>query len=100
MRTLLATLLGMVLAYVFTTAVAALNQRRPTASLDGAMIFTWLWLAATIVDGYVGVAAGHTLLLELAVHALIFIVPAALAWFLWRRGASGTGRPLHDQDAA
>ena len=92
MRTLLATLLGVLLAYVFTTAVATLNRRRTGAPLNGAMLFTWPWLAATVVDGYVGVGAGHTLGLELAVHAIIFIVPAALAWWLWRRRGA-TGKP-------
>ena len=90
MRTLLATLLGVVLAYVFTTAVASMNRRRTSAPLDGATMFMWLWLAATVIDGYVGVAAGHTLCLEILVHAIIFIVPAALARVLWRRrGTAG-----------
>ena len=53
-------------------------------------MFMWLWLAATVIDGYVGVAAGHTLGLEILVHAIIFIVPAALARVLWRRrGTAG-----------
>ena len=90
MRTLLATLLGVFLAYVFTTAVAAMNRRRTGAPVEGAMLFMWLWLAATIIDGYVGVAAGHALGLEIIVHAIIFVVPTALARLLWRRrGAPG-----------
>ncbi len=92
MRTLLATLLGVFLAYVFTAAVATMNRRRTGAPLDGAMLFLWLWLAATVVDGYVGVSAGHTLGLEILVHAIIFIVPAALAWLFWRRRGA-TGKP-------
>ena len=90
MRTLLATVLGAFLAYVFTTAIAVMNRRRAGAPVNGALLFMWIWLAATLVDGYVGVAAGHALGLEILVHAIIFIVPAVLARLLWRRhGAPG-----------
>jgi hypothetical protein len=86
MRMTLIIALGVALAAAFDFFAAALSGRRVgPRSIDGGRIFMWVWLAFTLVDFVVGVMAGHGALLELAIHALIFAVPAAAAWYLSRR---------------
>jgi hypothetical protein len=85
MRTLLVILIGIAALFVIIAIAAALNKGRSGRPIDGATVFVWLWLVFAIVDCYVGVSAGHGLALELAIHALVFAVPAALAWHLSRR---------------
>jgi len=89
LRTLLVILIGIALLFAFIAVAAAVNKGRHGTPLDGAMIFVWLWLGFVIVDCYVGVRAGHGLGLELAIHALVFAVPSAVAWYMSRRGRSG-----------
>jgi|KBSMisStaDraftv2_1062788.scaffolds.fasta_scaffold41706_3 hypothetical protein len=86
MRTTLIIALGVALAAAFDFLAAALSARRVgPRRIDGGGIFIWTWLAFTLVDFVIGVMAGHGALLEVAIHALIFAVPAAVAWFLSRR---------------
>ncbi|MDQ2961987.1 MAG: hypothetical protein M3R31_02335 [Pseudomonadota bacterium] len=85
MRTLLMTVIGVAFAVAFDVIVAALHRRGKSRGTDGAHLFIWIWLAITIVDFWVGVEEGHAVMLEVGVHALIFVVPAAAAWYLLRR---------------
>ncbi len=85
MRTLLVILIGITVLFAIVGIASTLSKGRSGKPIDGAMIFVWLWLGFVIVDCYVGVAAGHGLVLELAIHALVFAVPVALAWYLSRR---------------
>ena len=85
MRTFLVIALGCALAIVFDAVAAKVNRRYGSRNIDGGALFIWAWLAFTLVDFAVGVAAGHGALLEVAIHALVFAVPAALAWYLSRR---------------
>jgi len=85
MRTLLMVAIGVALALVFDAVVAAFNKRGIGRGAGGAQLFIWIWLAVASVDFWVGVDAGHAVLLESGVHLLIFAVPAALAWYLGRR---------------
>jgi hypothetical protein len=93
MRTLLMTVIGVAFAVAFDIVVAALHQRGKSRGNDGALLFIWIWLAITIVDFWVGVEEGHAVSLELGVHALIFIVPAAAAWYLSRRRRASPAKP-------
>ena len=93
MRTLLMTVIGIAFAVAFDVVVAMLHQRGKTRAADGAPLFIWIWLAITIVDFWVGVEEGHAVSLELGVHALIFIVPAAVAWYLSRRRRASAVKP-------
>ena len=93
MRTLLMTVIGVAFAVAFDIVVAVLQQRGKSRRTDGALLFIWIWLAITIVDFWVGVEEGHGVLLELGVHALIFVVPAAAAWYLSRRRQGSTVKP-------
>ena len=99
MRTLLVIIIGIAVLFAVIAIVSALNKGRSGKPIDGAITFLWLWLVFAITDGYVGVNAGHDLGLELALHALVFAVPAALAWHLSRRGRATRRResaPEHE----
>jgi len=57
---------------------------RPEWSAAGAKIFIALWLAAALVNLWLGVSrAGYTVLEELPIFLLIFSLPAALAAYVW-----------------
>jgi hypothetical protein len=46
-------------------------------------VFIWAWLAASVVNGAVGVLrAGIPLVNEIGAFIPIFGIPAALAWYL------------------
>jgi hypothetical protein len=65
--------------------VARLISRSGHA-VDGARPFIWVWLAASLANGAVGVLqAGIPLLNEIGAFIPIFGVPAAAAWYLSRR---------------
>ena len=85
MRTLIAIVIGVALAFALDAIVAAVNSRRVTRGVDGGWLFIWAWLLISVADFGVGVATGHPVLVEVAVHALIFVVPAGVAWYLSRR---------------
>jgi hypothetical protein len=85
MRTFVVIAIGVALAVAFDVLAAAINSRRVTRGLDGGRLFVWAWLAVALADFGVGVATGHPVLAEIAIHALIFAVPAAVAWILTRR---------------
>jgi hypothetical protein len=85
MRTLIVIVIGVALAFAFDAIAAAINQRRVTRGIDGGWLFIWAWLLVTVADFGVGVATGHPMLAEIAIHALIFVVPAGVAWYLSRR---------------
>jgi hypothetical protein len=69
---------------LFVAGARALG--RPAA--DGARYFILPWLAVALVNFYVGTFhVGVAVSVELAVLAVVFGVPAGVAWFLWRRGA-------------
>lgn len=82
MRTLIAIMIGVVVLLAVLVGAAEINRHRQEDTLNGPRIFIWLWLAACIVDFWVGAFTGHRVSVELGLHLLIFIVPAALAWFL------------------
>ena len=88
MRTLIVIVIGIAVLFIFIAVAAALSKRRTGKSLDGAMTFVWLWFAFVVVDCYVGVSAGHGLVMELLIHALVFALPAGLAWYLSRQHRS------------
>ena len=86
MHMLIATLIGLATLAVFTAAAGAINKAKATTPVNGPGMFLWLWLIACVIHAYIGVAvAGYSLGSELAVHAVIFGVPALAAWYLIRR---------------
>jgi len=58
----------------------------------GAAVFIWVWLAAALLNGAVGVLqAGIPVLNEIGAFIPIFGVPAAVAWYLSRRHRAQIG---------
>ena len=56
------------------------------APATGAIVFIWAWLAASILNGAVGVLkAGIPVINEAGAFVIIFGIPAAVAWYLARR---------------
>jgi hypothetical protein len=56
----------------------------------GALFFIWVWLAASLLNGAVGVArAGIPVRNEIGAFIPIFGIPAALAWYLAYRHGDG-----------
>jgi hypothetical protein len=86
MRTLALTALGVVLLLAFV-AIAATRKRGPgPPAFNAPRAFIFLWLGISAAHFYIGVfREGYPVGMELAVHAIIFGVPAALAWYLSRR---------------
>ena len=85
MHTLRITLIGLILLSLFIFVAAQVKQRRNRPEVDGANIFIWVWLAASVANFCVGVfVAGYSVLTELAVHTIVFGLPAGVAWFLSR----------------
>lgn len=53
------------------------------APATGAIVFIWAWLAASILNGAVGVLkAGIPVINEAGAFVIIFGIPAAVAWYL------------------
>jgi hypothetical protein len=61
---------------------------RPEATGTAAKIFLVLWLVAALANGWLGVRAGYTWAQELPISLVIFIVPGALAAYVWWKYAS------------
>ena len=56
----------------------------------GAFVFIWVWLAASLLNGAVGVLrAGIPIINEVGAFILIFGIPAAAAWFLATKHGAG-----------
>ncbi|GAB1579741.1 hypothetical protein [Bordetella petrii] len=79
MRTLVLIAVGIVLAVLFLRLAPA--SRRTLAA--GA--FTVVWLGASCWNLATGLSHGYTLAEELPIHAVLFGIPVAAAWLLWRR---------------
>jgi hypothetical protein len=78
MHMLTMTVSGLVLLAVFFFGGRLLNRRGN--AVNGSWIFIWVWLAVSVVNGGIGViVAGYSIATELAVHIVIFGVPAVIA---------------------
>jgi len=86
MHTVRLTMIGLVLLSVFVFVAAQINQRKNKRAVDGARFFIWLWLAVSVINFCVGVfVANYSVATELAVHVIVFGLPAGVAWYLSRR---------------
>ena len=84
MHTLRMTMLGFVVLAIFFLG-ARLLKRGEGKPVDGAWIFIWVWLVAAVINLLVGVfSAGIPLLVEIPVLAVVFGLPALVAWYLSR----------------
>ena len=95
MRTLTLTSLGVLLLFAFVAIAATMKRRQGPPAFDAPRAFIFLWLGVSAAHFYIGVVReGYPVTMELAIHAIIFGVPALLAWYLSRRAsvnASDTG---------
>ncbi len=86
MHTLRLTVIGLILLSVFVFVAAQINARKDKRTVDGAYLFVWVWLAVSIVNFCVGVfVANYSFATEIAVHVVVFGLPAGVAWYLSRK---------------
>lgn len=86
MRTAIIIVGGLVLLGVFLFLGSRLGGASGLAT--AAKIFIPLWLAAALVNMWIGVArAGYSVAEELPIMLAIFAVPALAAAFAWWKGA-------------
>lgn len=84
MHVLMLTAIGLIVLGAFALATPLVGRTRA----DGARLFIWIWLAASLVNACVGVfAAGIPIINEIGAFIIIFGVPAAIAWLLSRKPA-------------
>lgn len=80
MRTILILLVGIVAVWLL--ARYGPNARRRSV----AVIFALVWLGACAWNLSIGLSHGYALSEELGIHAVLFGIPAGMAWwYLWRR---------------
>jgi hypothetical protein len=73
---------GLVALAVFVLGAWQINRSR-AHKIDGAWLFIWAWLLASIINGFVGVfRANIPVLNEIGAFIPIFGIPAAIAWYL------------------
>lgn len=86
MRTLLFLLSGYLLLALFYLVSKLFSHRTPAISHWGPWPFIVLWLGVALANLLGGVLqAGYGVAEELPIMLLIFLPPAALAFYLWRR---------------
>lgn len=91
MRTLALTSLGLVLLLAFVAIAATLKKGHGPPAFNAPRAFIFLWLGISAAHFYIGVfREGYPIGMELAVHAIIFGVPAAVAWYLLRRSRASS----------
>jgi hypothetical protein len=77
MRTLIVVAIGLAAGLAFAYAAQAMHR----APVAGTLLFIACWCG---VDLMVGVRVGYSLVEELGIHLVVFIVPAAGAWLAAR----------------
>ena len=83
MHILMVTIAGLILLAIMHYGPGLIGQ-----SFAGASWFIWVWLVLAIANGLYGhFRAGIPLINEIGAFISIFGIPAALAWYLMRRGA-------------
>ena len=84
MHTLMLVVGGLVALGIFLLAAVLLGRR----IADGARVFVWPWLAASVVNMLIGMYwANISFSVELPVLIVVFGVPAAVAWLVAKRFA-------------
>jgi hypothetical protein len=79
--------IGLVVLAAFYFGAGLFQRSGPS----GAAAFIWIWLAASLVNGAVGVLrAGIPLANEIGAFIPIFGIPAAAAWYLAYFHRAGT----------
>jgi FtsH-binding integral membrane protein len=86
MHMLMMTALGFAVLIVVFGLSYAVNRSKGRPVLNGLRIFLIVWALVSLWNGYTGVTkAGYSVLAELAVHVVVFGLPALCAWLLARK---------------
>ena len=90
MHTLAIIVSGLVLLAVILFIGRQVGASGNAAMANAALIFIPIWLAASLVNMWFGVAkAGYTVRDELPIMLIVFALPAAVAAFLWWKWSRG-----------
>jgi hypothetical protein len=88
MHTIMIIAAGFVLLIVSLLVARAIGGEDKTTLAAAAKWFIPVWLAASLVNMWVGVSqAGYTVMQEAPILLVVFGVPAIVALILWRRFA-------------
>jgi hypothetical protein len=85
MRTAIIIAGGFVLLAIFLFAGRLFGRPGPQTMVLGAKVFIPIWLAAALVNLWLGTKVGYTVMEELPIFLVIFALPAAAAVFVWWR---------------
>lgn len=86
MHILMMVVSGLALLGAFSLAAVMLKH----SIADGARVFIGPWLAVSVINMLVGVYwANYSFSVEIPVLAVVFGVPAAVAWYLARKFKAG-----------
>jgi hypothetical protein len=86
MHSLTLVLTGLIMLAGFVLIANFINRGRSGRPIDGAFWFIWAWLAASLLNFYIGVSvAGYSMAAEIPFLIIVFGVPAGAAWYLSRR---------------
>lgn len=80
---------GLVALAVFVVAAATLGK----SAAVGARLFILPWLVAALYNLYLGTTHGYSVVGELPFFAIVFGVPALVAWGVMRCSAARTAAP-------
>lgn len=84
MRSMLIILGGLLLLGVFVLVGRKFAGADAGSMVAAVKIFLPIWLAAALVNMWIGVArAGYSVVEEFPIFLVIFAVPAAVALFVW-----------------
>jgi hypothetical protein len=84
---------GLLLLGIFVGFARAFRDAHPSWRGRFILGFIPVWLACAAFNMWIGVSrAGYSLGDELPVFLVVFAVPAAVAWWLWRRQVRGDRR--------
>lgn len=93
MRTLALTSLGVLLLFAFVAIAATMKRQKGPPAFNAPRAFIFIWLGVSAAHFYIGVfREGYPVAMELGIHAIIFGIPALLAWYLSRRGSLNADR--------
>ena len=85
MRTIVIIVAGLVILGLFALAGWRLGGGAQSM-VTAAKIFIPVWLVAALINMWIGVSrAGYSIAEELPIFSVIFVIPAAVAVFIWRR---------------
>ena len=88
MRSVVIILGGLALLGIFVAVGWRFGGGSP-GIVSASKVFVVVWLIAALVNMWIGVSrAGYSVAEELPIFAIIFVIPAALAAFIWWKSST------------